>query len=69
MALISTTEAARRLGASPRTVQLMCEDGRIPAQFVAGRYVIDESALSAITISPRGWRKGRSRKSGETSRG
>jgi excisionase family DNA binding protein len=64
MALISTTEAARRLGASPRTVKLMCADGRIPAERLngAGQYLINESVLPTIVISPRGRPKGRNRK-------
>ena len=69
MALISTTEAARRINANPRTVLRRCKlppghPDHIPAARLngTGNFVIDDSTLDSIKINPRGWRKGRARK-------
>lgn len=63
MALISVAEAAERIDAKPDTLQKMCRDGRIPSQKIGGIYLIDDSILKSIVINPRGWQKGRPRKS------
>lgn len=44
--VISSAEAARRLNVSERRVRALLEEGRIPAQRVSGRWVIDESDVS-----------------------
>ena len=48
MKLISTDEAATRLGVSPRRIRQLIDDGKLVAQYVGGGYVIDESALAAV---------------------
>jgi excisionase family DNA binding protein len=46
--LLSTAEAAERLGLSVRAIQKMIEGGRLPARKVGRDYVIDPSALENI---------------------
>jgi excisionase family DNA binding protein len=43
---LSPAEAAQRLNISVRRVRTLLEEGRIPAQRVSGRWVIDESDVS-----------------------
>jgi excisionase family DNA binding protein len=43
---LSAAEAAQRLKISERRVRALLEEGRIPAQRVSGRWVIDESDVS-----------------------
>jgi excisionase family DNA binding protein len=62
MALISTTEAARRLNASPDTIKRLCQQGRIPASKPGRDWMIEESELPKIVIAPRGWPKGKPRR-------
>ena len=62
MTVISTAEAALRLGVSrQRVAQFIC-DGRLPAEWV-GAWAIDEAAVEQLAITPRpsGWKKGRAR--------
>jgi excisionase family DNA binding protein len=46
--LLSTTEAAERLGLTVRAIQKMIEGGRLPARKVGRDYVIDPSALENV---------------------
>ncbi len=48
MKLISTDEAAERLGVSGRRVRQMIDEGKLSAQYVGGGYVIDESMLNGV---------------------
>lgn len=50
MKLISTDEAAGRLGVSGRRVRQLIDAGALPAQKVGGGYVIDESVLKSVEI-------------------
>lgn len=52
--LLSTTEAAARLGISRRTVQLACESGEIRATKVGRDWLIAEKALNSFTPRHRG---------------
>jgi excisionase family DNA binding protein len=61
--LLSTADAARRLGISIRRVQRLIQLGLLPAQQVGGRFVIDDADLARAAERPtrRGWRLGRKR--------
>ncbi len=52
--LLSTTQAAERLGVTVRGVQKMIEEGRLKALKVGRDYVISPSALNGITRQPAG---------------
>lgn len=48
MQLLTTAEAAAKLGVSPRRVRKMITDGRLPAKKVGRDYVIDPRGLKAV---------------------
>lgn len=48
MKLISTTEAAERLGVHITRVQALVKAGRLPAQKVGKNYVINEDDLELV---------------------
>jgi excisionase family DNA binding protein len=48
MGLISTSEAAERLGVHITRVQVLIREGRLPAQKIGGTYVIDEADLKLV---------------------
>ncbi len=50
MKLISTDEAAERLGVSGRRVRALIAEGKLTAQYVGGGYVIEEGALEAVQV-------------------
>lgn len=50
MKLISTDEAAERLGVSGRRVRQLIDEGKLPAQYVGGGYVIDEATLEGVRV-------------------
>ena len=50
MKLISTDEAAARLGVSGRRVRQLIGEGKLPAQTIGGTYVINESDLDTVTV-------------------
>jgi excisionase family DNA binding protein len=50
MGLVSTDEAAERLGISGRRVRQLIDEGKLPAQYVGGGYVIEESALKSVKV-------------------
>lgn len=51
--LCSVGDAARELGVSPRRVRKMIQDGRLPAERVGGRWIIDRDSASAPEVSER----------------
>jgi len=46
--LISSKEAAERLGLSLRRVQALITDGRLPAQKIGNSYVVNEKDLELV---------------------
>jgi excisionase family DNA binding protein len=52
--LLSTKEAAEKLGVTVRAVQLAIQDGRLEAKKIGRDYMIYESALSRIVKKPAG---------------
>jgi excisionase family DNA binding protein len=48
MGLISTSEAADRLGVHITRVQVLIREGRLPAQKIGRTYVIDEDDLKLV---------------------
>lgn len=52
--LISTKEAAARLGITPRRVQALIAAGRLPATRIGRALVIRDSDLSLIAERPTG---------------
>jgi excisionase family DNA binding protein len=62
--MITVAEAANRVGRNPETVRRWIRSGRLPAQRVRGRHVIDERELGAVIDEiypslplPDEWRK------------
>jgi excisionase family DNA binding protein len=54
MGLISTAEAAEKLGVHITRVQVLIREGRLPAQRVGRTYVIDEDDLRHVEDRPVG---------------
>lgn len=54
MKLLTTKEAAEKLGVTVRRVQAMINDGRLKAQKFGRDYVIDESDLEAVKARKAG---------------
>jgi excisionase family DNA binding protein len=54
MALIGSTEAARRLGITPSLVARYLREGRIKAVKIGKTWAIDEKALAKLDRRPRG---------------
>jgi excisionase family DNA binding protein len=50
MKLLSTDDAADRLGISGRRVRALIAEGKLEATYVGGGYVIEESALDAVKV-------------------
>jgi len=50
MKLLSTDEAAERLGVSGRRVRALIAEGKLRATYVGGGYVIEEAALNAVKV-------------------
>ncbi len=46
--MLTTTQAAEKLGITPRRIVALIEDGRLSAAKVSGRYQIDRRALKAV---------------------
>jgi excisionase family DNA binding protein len=53
MAMIGTSEAARRLGISARRVAAMIEQGVLPAQKIGKTWVIDETDIAKLAKKER----------------
>jgi excisionase family DNA binding protein len=63
MGLISTSEAAERLGVHITRVQVLIREGRLPAQKIGGTYVVDEDDLKLVADRKPGRpRKGQAEK-------
>jgi excisionase family DNA binding protein len=61
MKLISTSEAAARLGVHITRVQVLIREGRLPAQRIGRTYVVDEKDLNLVAERKTGRpRKGES---------
>lgn len=50
MKLLSTDEAAVRLGISGRRIRALIAEGKLQATYVGGGYVIEEAALDAVKV-------------------
>jgi excisionase family DNA binding protein len=50
MKLLSTSEAAERLGISGRRVRALIAEGKLQATYVGGGYVIEEDALNTVKV-------------------
>ncbi|HZG52451.1 MAG TPA: helix-turn-helix domain-containing protein [Pyrinomonadaceae bacterium] len=56
MKLLSTDQAAERLGVSGRRVRALIAEGKLQATYVGGGYVIEESALDDVKVYGRAGR-------------
>jgi excisionase family DNA binding protein len=54
MKLISTADAAARLGIHITRVQVLIREGRLPAQMIGGSYVINEGDLKLVAVRKPG---------------
>jgi excisionase family DNA binding protein len=54
MGLISSAEAAMRLGVHITRVQMLIREGRLPAQKIGRTYVVDEADLKLVQIRKPG---------------
>ncbi len=54
MSILSTAEAAERLGVSVRRVQQMVKSGQLPAKQFGGSLMIEEKDLSLVNERPVG---------------
>lgn len=43
--MLTVAEAAQRVGKAPETIRRWIRDGRLPAETVRGKYLIDPAAL------------------------
>lgn len=50
MKILNTSEAAERLGISTRRVIALIDEGKLAAMKVGRDYVIEESALTTVTV-------------------
>lgn len=64
MGMISTAEAAERLGICDSMVRRLIREGRLKARRVGRAWVIEERHVVAYEKGPGGWPKGRPRKTG-----
>lgn len=62
--LLSTVEAAERLGVTSRRIVALITSGKLRATRVGRSWVIKASDLAAVQDRPQGWPKGRPRKPG-----
>ena len=60
--LVSTSEAATRLGVHPKTVARLVRSGKVSAVKVANRWLVEESTVEAFSKTyvgkkgrPKGW--------------
>jgi excisionase family DNA binding protein len=61
--LLTTDQAAARLGITARRVRQMIAQGQLPAQRLGRDWLIEEAALAAVATRPGpGYPKGRPRK-------
>ncbi len=50
MKILNTSEAAERLGISTRRVIALIDEGKLTAKKVGRDYIIEEDALTAVTV-------------------
>ncbi len=50
MKLITTADAATRLGVHQTRVQVLIREGRLPAQMLGGTYLINEDDLQLVAV-------------------
>jgi excisionase family DNA binding protein len=60
---LTSAQAAERLGVSVSTVKVMIRDGRLRAVKFGRDWLIAPADLPGATLLPRGWPKGKPRKS------
>lgn len=60
--LLTTAQAAERLGVSVRRVQALIAEGRIAAAKIGRDYVVSAKAVEKFKPEAPGWKKGRKRK-------
>jgi excisionase family DNA binding protein len=73
MRLITSAEAAEKLGVHQTRVQVLIRAGRLPAQLIGGTYIIDEKDLDLVKERKPGRpkqnaKKRRSAKKGKTAK-
>ncbi len=54
MKLISTADAAEKLGVHITRVQVLIREGRLPAQMIGGSYVINDEDLKLVAVRKPG---------------
>ncbi len=54
MKLLTTADAAARLGVHQTRVQVLIREGRLPAQMLAGTYLINEDDLKLVAVRKPG---------------
>lgn len=54
MKLITTADAAQRLGVHQTRVQVLIRGGRLPAQMLGGTYLINEDDLKLVAVRKPG---------------
>ena len=54
MKLITTADAATRLGVHQTRVQVLIREGRLPAQMLGGTYLINEDDLKLVAVRKPG---------------
>ena len=54
--MLTTTQAAKRLGVSERRVRQYIEDGRLAATLMGKTWIIQEQALAALKVQKPGVR-------------
>jgi Helix-turn-helix domain len=52
--MIDTRGAAHELGVSPRRVQALITAGKLPAQILAGSYIINRADLAKVRLRKPG---------------
>lgn len=60
--LLSTTEAAERLGISSRRVRVLIAEGKLPAHKLGREYAIEEKDLTKVTVYGKSGRPSKGRR-------
>jgi excisionase family DNA binding protein len=59
--VLTVTEAAARLGVTPRRVQALIQAGRLKATRFGRAWQLREATVAAFKRQPEGWPRGKSR--------